>query len=96
MPLGLDRLREANRLASFLRQSHDDARFRVFVDSLTQVQALNEYAESEEVDKSGLPWSVMIKLDGGYHRAGFTVQSDDLKLAIKQCLASPHIDLYGF
>ena len=96
MPLGLDRIQDAHTLTSFLKPH--GAQFRVFIDSLPQIKALHEYAASQA--RSSAPdsfvWSVMIKLDGGYRRAGFTLESDDLKRAIEACLDSPYIDLFGF
>ena len=96
MPLGLDRIQDAHALTLFLKPH--GAQFRVFIDSLNQLQALHEYAASQAQSSGQSPfiWSVMIKLDGGYRRAGFTLESQELRRAIEACLESPHIDLFGF
>lgn len=96
MPLGLDRVQDAHALTLFLKPH--GAQFRVFIDSLNQLQALHEYAASQAQSSGQSPfiWSVMIKLDGGYRRAGFTLESEELRRAIEACLESPHIDLFGF
>jgi D-serine deaminase-like pyridoxal phosphate-dependent protein len=96
MPLGLDRIQDAHTLTSFLKPH--GAHFRVFIDSLAQLQALHEYTASQAQfsEQGTFVWSVMIKLDGGTRRAGFTLESDDLKRAVEVCLDSPHIDLFGF
>jgi D-serine deaminase-like pyridoxal phosphate-dependent protein len=94
MPIALDKLEDAQHLANHLRPLH--AQFRIMVDSLTQIQALQQYAQDSGRPESQTPWSVMIKLDGGTHRAGLSVNSDELKRAIRLCLDSPHIELFGF
>jgi D-serine deaminase-like pyridoxal phosphate-dependent protein len=87
-------MQDAQSLSTFLKPYN--ARFRVFVDSLTQIHALHEYAESQSQLGNPIVWSVMIKLDGGNGRAGLTLESEDLKRAIGACLDSPYVDLFGF
>lgn len=96
MPIALDKIQDAHSLSNHL-DSHN-AHFRLMIDSENQIEALDEYSKrqkEDETQKNG-PWSIMIKLDGGYHRAGLTVGSEELRKTIRMCLDSPHIDLFGF
>ena len=94
MPIALDKVEDAKSLANYLRPHN--AQFRLMVDSVAQIQALEQYAHESSRFVGQTPWSVMIKLDGGYHRAGLTVNSDELKQAIRLCLDSPYVELFGF
>jgi D-serine deaminase-like pyridoxal phosphate-dependent protein len=60
-PIGADRLDDIAALSDVLAEH--SAHFRVFVDTLTQVGQLEEYAKTHD---RNVPWSVFIKVDGGY------------------------------
>ena len=94
MPIALDKIQDAQSLSDHLRPLK--ARFRLMVDCKTQIEALHQYAAEQTGTEKRTPWSVMIKLDAGYHRAGLATDSEELKQAIRLCLDSPHIELFGF
>ncbi|KAF3931458.1 hypothetical protein ABW19_dt0203641 [Dactylella cylindrospora] len=64
---------------------------RLLVDHPSQIKSLVALPQL-----SGKPWSVFIKLDTGYRRAGLEPASTSIRELIKLSLGSPNIQLYGF
>ena len=64
----------------------------VLVDNPQQVSFLEEFVCN---DASSQRWSVFLKLDTGYHRAGTTCDEAGVKLAA-QIISSSHLKLKGF
>ncbi|KAJ3042924.1 hypothetical protein HDV00_006231 [Rhizophlyctis rosea] len=64
---------------------------RLLVDHPSQLSSLNSHPPA-----SGKPWSVFVKLDGGYHRAGVEPTSGALQELLIAALGSTNISIYGF
>lgn len=64
---------------------------RLMVDSVAQANALAEYAKEHKVN-----WSVFIKVDMGYARAGVPYDSDLLQELVGVVVGEEHLSLYGF
>ncbi len=66
----------------------------VLVDNPQQVIFLEEFAQQNTSDENSQRWSVFLKLDTGYHRAGATCDEAGVKLAT-QIINSTHLVLKG-
>eukprot|EP00986_Skeletonema_menzelii_P010796 scaffold5399_cov147-Skeletonema_menzelii.AAC.2 len=66
----------------------------VLVDNPQQVVFLEEFVEQHASDENPQGWSVFLKLDTGYHRAGTTCDEVGVKLAC-QVINSAHLVLKG-
>lgn len=66
----------------------------VLVDNPQQVVFLEEFLEKHASDENSQRWSVFLKLDTGYHRAGSTCDEAGVKLA-SQVINSTHLVLKG-
>lgn len=66
----------------------------VLVDNPQQVIFLEEFARQNTSNENSLPWSVFMKLDTGYHRAGATCDEAGVNLA-SQIINSTHLVLKG-
>ncbi|RCK65475.1 D-serine dehydratase [Candida viswanathii] len=74
-----------------------DGRFSIMVDNIDQIDALVKYRKSK--DSRIKRWSVLVKVDQGYHRAGLQVSDqamDDLIARILDDETREHVELFGF
>lgn len=102
VPIALDKIQDAYDLAILVKHtSNNQATLSLMIDSVEQVRALNTFLSHQPiVPGSSIPsldqWSVFIKLDGGYHRAGIDPKSKTLREVISNCLALDKIHIKGF
>ncbi len=66
----------------------------VLVDHPDQVDFLHRFIQNETSPNGGESWSVFMKLDTGYHRAGTTCDERGVDLA-KAIINSPFLELKG-
>ena len=78
-------------LDSLRRNMPNGGQIHVLMDHPTQVTFVENFAKKKP---NALPFSVFLKLDTGYHRAGITCDDRGVDLAI-QILESPHLELKG-
>eukprot|EP00585_Thalassiosira_rotula_P008035 CAMPEP_0196136866 /NCGR_PEP_ID=MMETSP0910-20130528/5029_1 /TAXON_ID=49265 /ORGANISM="Thalassiosira rotula, Strain GSO102" /LENGTH=421 /DNA_ID=CAMNT_0041397225 /DNA_START=64 /DNA_END=1326 /DNA_ORIENTATION=- len=72
--------------------TNNDGSIHILIDNPGQVNFLEEF-----ISNSSLPerdWSVFLKLDTGYHRAGTTCNAEGVALA-KKIINSPYLNLKG-
>ncbi|KAK6529406.1 hypothetical protein TWF281_008582 [Arthrobotrys megalospora] len=81
----------ASYVATLSSLSKDIPNLRLLVDHPTQIANLNALPPL-----CGRPWSVFIKLDTGYHRAGLEPSSDSLRELLKSAISHRNISIYGF
>ncbi|EPS40843.1 hypothetical protein H072_5282 [Dactylellina haptotyla CBS 200.50] len=67
------------------------ANLRLLVDNPAQITSLASLPQL-----SGKPWSIFIKLDGGYHRAGLEPESEALQELLTTAIQAKNNDIYGF
>ncbi|KAK6353941.1 hypothetical protein TWF730_008361 [Orbilia blumenaviensis] len=81
----------ASYVATLSSLSKNIPNLRLLVDHPSQIANLNSLPPL-----CGRPWSVFIKLDTGYHRAGLEPSSDSLKELLKSAILHRNISIYGF
>ena len=72
--------------------TNDDGNIHLLVDNSDQVDFLEEFISNSP--SAGMKWSVFLKVDTGYHRAGTTCDGQGVSLATK-IINSPYLDLKG-
>lgn len=77
-------------LHALRRKMPASGKIHIMIDHPTQVKFVEDYVNSHD---SG-PFSVFLKLDTGYHRAGITCDERGVELAL-QILRSPAVELKG-
>lgn len=96
LPLPLDKIDELAQYRTALRRYSsvgDSAQLRLMVDNISQAQALQQYAEQHNQD----PFSIFIKIECGYKRAGIQPHSQYLrKLLLTIRDSCPLVSIYGF
>ncbi|KAK6541939.1 hypothetical protein TWF694_007712 [Orbilia ellipsospora] len=81
----------ASYVATLASLSRDIPNLRLLIDNPAQVESLSLLPPL-----SGSGWSVFIKLDGGYHRAGLEPASEALHELLTNALKAKNIHIYGF
>ncbi|KAK6344345.1 hypothetical protein TWF696_007984 [Orbilia brochopaga] len=71
--------------------SREIPNLRLIVDHVSQLEALTRLPPL-----CGKPWSIFIKIDCGYHRAGVSAGSPDFIDLLSAVLSSKSVDIYGF
>jgi len=74
--------------------THGEGCIHVIVDNPQQATFLEEFAQQNTSDENTQRWSVFLKLDTGYHRAGITCEKAGVNLAT-QIINSTHLVLKG-
>ena len=93
IPICQSKLSAVHELAMELAAATDhEGTVHLLVDHPDQVSFLEEYARRHP--SAGKRWSVFLKLDTGYHRAGTTCDGHGEYLAMK-IVNSPHLTLKG-
>ncbi|KAG9032397.1 hypothetical protein FRB95_001518 [Tulasnella sp. JGI-2019a] len=94
LPLPVAKIAEIHSLQTQLASK--GAKMRLLVDHPIQAEALKAYTESLG-DAEGPRWSVFVKVDAGYKRAGIPPSAPIFTSLIKQLLScSSFISIYGF
>ena len=65
---------------------------RILLDNEGQVDAVEQFAREQNVQR---PFSVFVKLDTGYHRAGIACDNRGVKLVNRIATGSPFLQLAG-
>lgn len=80
------------KLAELLALSEKVKELRLMVDTVEQVQALTEFAKAH-----GHKWSVFVKVDMGYGRAGIPVEGDNFEAVVDEVMKNEeYLSLYGY
>jgi D-serine deaminase-like pyridoxal phosphate-dependent protein len=74
--------------------THGEGCIHVLVDNPQQVTFLEEFAQNNTSDENNQRWSVFLKLDTGYHRAGIGTKEAGVELATK-IINCTHLVLKG-
>jgi len=93
VPICKSKLTAIQNLKTKMDSATNDGNIHILVDNPYQVDFLEEFIANNNPspDKK---WSVFLKLDTGYHRAGTTCDGQGVALAMK-IINSPHLGLKG-
>ncbi|VEU23124.1 DEKNAAC104071 [Brettanomyces naardenensis] len=82
-----------SRIDELASLSRNVKHLRLMVDNEEQLDSLIRYNEEQKY----LPkWSLFVKINMGSDRAGFELESPELRKALKRILSSDSFELYGF
>ncbi|KAL7548574.1 hypothetical protein ACHAWF_018868 [Thalassiosira exigua] len=94
IPICKSKLSAIHKLKSKLASAtNGDGRIHILADNPHQVDFLEDFLSSTS-SLAGTKWSVFLKVDTGYHRAGTTCDVQGASLA-KRIIDSPHLILKG-
>lgn len=94
VPICKTKLEAILKLKRKLKSAINDGTIHVMIDNPGQVDFLEDFIRKSTSEDEGGQWSVFLKLDTGYHRAGVKCNGEGVSLATK-IIESRYLSLKG-